>query len=127
MCWKSSPGAEIVEAVRSTARGEPVLSRNLAAQLVDIVHASPEKNGTDRSSEIALTTRETEILKLVAAGKENSQIATELYVSPHTVKNHVANILGKLQLENRIQAAVHAVRAGIVSAMIPAVDPTRFL
>jgi DNA-binding NarL/FixJ family response regulator len=50
---------------------------------------------------------------LIAEGKDNAEIASELYVSPFTVKNHVANILGKLHLQNRIQAAVHAVRVGI--------------
>jgi DNA-binding NarL/FixJ family response regulator len=54
------------------------------------------------------------VLKLIANGKDNAQIARELFISPKTVKNHISNILMKLQIENRIQAAVYAVRSGIV-------------
>ena len=54
------------------------------------------------------------MLKLVAEGKDNAEIAAELFISPKTVKNHISNILMKLQISNRIQAAVYAVRRGIV-------------
>ena len=60
-----------------------------------------------------LSDRELEVLKLIANGKDNAQIAGELVISPKTVKNHISNILMKLQIENRIQAAVYAVRSGI--------------
>ena len=56
-----------------------------------------------------LSTREKEVLRLVAEGKDNATIAKELFISPYTVKNHISNILLKLQVENRIQAAVRAV------------------
>ena len=61
-----------------------------------------------------LSDREIEVLKLIANGKDNAMIAAELHISPKTVKNHISNILMKLQIENRIQAAVYAVRSGIV-------------
>ena len=61
-----------------------------------------------------LSDRELEVLKLIANGKDNAQIAAELVISPKTVKNHISNILMKLQIENRIQAAVYAVRSGLV-------------
>ncbi len=61
-----------------------------------------------------LSERELEVLRLIANGKDNSQIAEALHISPKTVKNHISNILMKLQIENRIQAAVYAVRSGIV-------------
>jgi len=61
-----------------------------------------------------LSDRELEVLRLIANGKDNSQIAEALHISPKTVKNHISNILMKLQIENRIQAAVYAVRSGIV-------------
>ena len=61
-----------------------------------------------------LSDREIEVLKLIANGKDNAQIAAELHISPKTVKNHISNILMKLQIDNRIQAAVYAVRSGIV-------------
>ena len=60
-----------------------------------------------------LSERELDVLKLVAIGKDNAQIAAELVISPKTVKNHISNILVKLQIQNRIQAAVYAVRSGI--------------
>jgi two-component system, NarL family, response regulator LiaR len=61
-----------------------------------------------------LSERETEVLRLIANGKDNAEIAHELHISPKTVKNHISNILMKLQIENRIQAAVYAVRSGLV-------------
>jgi NarL family two-component system response regulator LiaR len=61
-----------------------------------------------------LTERETEVLRLMADGKENAEIAAALFTSPHTVKSHVSNILAKLEVENRIQAAVYAVRRRLV-------------
>ena len=60
-----------------------------------------------------LSDRELEVLKLIAIGKDNAHIAADLVISPKTVKNHISNILMKLQLHNRIQAAVYAVRSGI--------------
>ena len=72
---------------------------------------SPSIAETIRSE---LSDREIEVLKLIANGKDNAQIAGELHISPKTVKNHISNILMKLQIENRIQAAVYAVRSGIV-------------
>ena len=62
----------------------------------------------------ALSERELEILRLVAEGCDNEEIASRLVLSPRTVKNHVSSILGKLELDNRVQAAVYAVRKGIV-------------
>jgi DNA-binding NarL/FixJ family response regulator len=61
-----------------------------------------------------LSERETEVLRLIANGKDNAEIAGDLHISPKTVKNHISNILMKLQIENRIQAAVYAVRRGLV-------------
>ena len=60
-----------------------------------------------------LTDREMQVLRLIANGQDNAQIAAELHISPKTVKNHISNILMKLQIENRIQAAVFAVRSGL--------------
>ncbi len=60
-----------------------------------------------------LSDRELQVLKLIANGKDNAQIAGELFISAKTVKNHISNILLKLSIENRIQAAVYAVRSGI--------------
>ena len=73
--------------------------------------ASSEAAATIRAE---LSEREIQVLKLIANGKDNATIAGELHISPKTVKNHISNILMKLQIENRIQAAVYAVRSGIV-------------
>ena len=70
--------------------------------------ASPATAETIRSE---LSDREIQVLKLIANGKDNAMIAGELHISPKTVKNHISNILMKLQIENRIQAAVYAVRS----------------
>ena len=81
---------------------------------------NPHQRATSTQPEIAntiraeLSDREIEVLKLIANGKDNGQIAADLHISPKTVKNHISNILMKLQIENRIQAAVYAVRSGIV-------------
>ena len=61
-----------------------------------------------------LTEREREVLRLIAEGKENAQIAEELFISVQTVKNHVSNILAKLEVENRVQAAVQAVQGRLL-------------
>jgi DNA-binding NarL/FixJ family response regulator len=63
---------------------------------------------------VDLSERELEVLRLISEGRENTQIAQALYISPETVKDHVSHILVKLGVENRIQAAVYAVRAGLV-------------
>jgi RNA polymerase sigma factor (sigma-70 family) len=60
-----------------------------------------------------LTDREREILRLIAEGYDNAEIGSRLFISPKTVKNHVSSILAKLQMENRIQAALYAVRRGL--------------
>jgi DNA-binding NarL/FixJ family response regulator len=113
---KDAGANEIASATRAVGRGEVVLSQPIAARLTALARESrepPPANGLSLEAETALTPRELEILRLIAEGKDNAEIASELYVSPFTVKNHVANILGKLHLQNRIQAAVHAVRVGI--------------
>jgi DNA-binding NarL/FixJ family response regulator len=105
---------QIVDAVRSAAAGESVISPRIAGRLLDRIRG---RNGDiDRAKAIraVLTDREFEVLTLLAAGKDNPQIARELFISPRTVKNHISSILAKLHLENRIQAAVHAVRSGVV-------------
>jgi DNA-binding NarL/FixJ family response regulator len=105
---------ELMRGIRAAARGESLISPHIAAKVLQRVRAgsiSPEIAETIRSE---LSDREVEVLKLIANGKDNAQIAADLHISPKTVKNHISNILMKLQIENRIQAAVYAVRSGIV-------------
>jgi DNA-binding NarL/FixJ family response regulator len=112
---KDASAADLVYGVRAAAMGQSTISPRIAAHLVKRLRetAPPVTDATQDEQAGDLTTREVEILRLVAEGKENSQIAGELYISPKTVKNHVASILGKLSIENRVQAAVFAVRTGI--------------
>jgi DNA-binding NarL/FixJ family response regulator len=110
---KDADAAEIVNGVRSASAGRSPLSPTIAGALVRRVR----ERGliTEQPEELlALTARETEILRLVAQGRDNTEIAQELYLSPSTVKNHVSSILEKLGVDSRVQAAVRAARAGIV-------------
>ena len=109
---KDSPIDQIVEGIRAAARGESLISPRIASQLVRHLREPAEIERGITGAE--LTPREHEVLGLVARGLDNHEIADGLYLSPHTVKNHVSSILVKLQVENRIQAAVRAVRGGLV-------------
>jgi DNA-binding NarL/FixJ family response regulator len=111
---KDSSIQDLLAGIEAAARGESLISPNIAAKVLQRVRAtstSPEIANTIRSE---LSDREIEVLKLIANGKDNAVIAGELHISPKTVKNHISNILMKLQIDNRIQAAVYAVRSGIV-------------
>jgi len=103
---------EIVEGIRAASRGESMISPRIASRLVHRLR-EPETVQA-RLTGGDLTPRELEVLELLARGLDNSEIAGVLYLSQHTVKNHVSSILIKLQVENRVQAAVRAVRSGMV-------------
>jgi DNA-binding NarL/FixJ family response regulator len=109
---KDSPMTRILEGVQAAARGESFLSPRVAGQLIQRVREPAE--GEPPLSGAELTPRELEVLQLLARGLDNPEIASTLFLSQHTVKNHVSSILVKLQVENRIQAAVRAVRSGLV-------------
>lgn len=105
---------ELVRGIEAAAVGESLISSHIAGKVLQHVRATtaaPEAAATIRAE---LSDREIQVLKLIANGKDNAMIAGELHISPKTVKNHISNILMKLQIENRIQAAVYAVRSGIV-------------
>jgi DNA-binding NarL/FixJ family response regulator len=102
---------EIVAGVRAAAAGESLISSKVATTLLERVRSTTSAT-TEHQAE--LSEREIEVMRLVAEGMDNAAIAEVLYISPQTVKNHISNILAKLQMENRIQAAVYAVRQGIV-------------
>jgi DNA-binding NarL/FixJ family response regulator len=109
---KDASVPELVAGVRAAARGDAVFSPPAAAILRDLIRAVGRPHEPQPAAE--LSERELEVLRLVAEGKDNSQIARELFISPETVKNHISSVLGKLGLDNRIQAAVYAVRARLV-------------
>lgn len=110
---KDASAEEIVAGVRAAAIGESILSPGIASDLLERVRRE-EALAETPADELHLTEREVEVLRLIAEGKDNSQIAEELFISVQTVKSHVSNTLAKLQVENRIQAAVHAVRRRMI-------------
>jgi two-component system, NarL family, response regulator LiaR len=101
--------AELAEAVRAVARGEAALSSRPAARLL-----REYAQGGSGASPVALTGREREVLTLVGRGLPNKQIARELSIAEKTVKTHVSHVLSKLGLADRTQAALYAVRVGLV-------------
>ncbi|HEY5572703.1 MAG TPA: response regulator transcription factor [Anaerolineales bacterium] len=104
---KDTEADDLVRAIKAAASGQVQLSPKAAERLMREIRApeSPEK----------LTDRETEVLRLLAEGKANKEIARELSISETTVKTHVSNILMKLNVPSRTQAALYAVRIGLVS------------
>jgi len=109
---KDATIGQIIDGVRAAARGESMISPQIASRLVRRLRRPPGAETAITGAE--LTPREREVLELLARGMDNQEIARALFLSPHTVKNHVSSILVKLQVENRIQAAVRAVRGGLV-------------
>jgi len=103
---------EIAGGVRAAAAGHSFVSPRVGHHVLERLRGQA---GVDdgRGGEIPLSERELEILRLVAEGCDNDDIAERLFLSPRTVKNHVSSILAKLQMDNRVQAAVYAVRKGI--------------
>jgi DNA-binding NarL/FixJ family response regulator len=109
---KDSSIQDLMAGIRAAAVGEALISPHIASKVLQRVRATSVETATGQGPE--LSDRENEVLRLIANGKDNAEIAQELHISPKTVKNHISNILMKLQIENRIQAAVYAVRRGIV-------------
>jgi DNA-binding NarL/FixJ family response regulator len=110
---KDAAVEEIVAGIRAAAAGDALLSPRIAAGILERARANAPASLPD-SARAELTEREGEVLGLMAEGKENAEIAEELFISPHTVKNHVSNILGKLESETRIEAAVKAARGRLL-------------
>jgi NarL family two-component system response regulator LiaR len=103
---------ELVEAIRAAHRGESRLHPNIARKLMEQVvqQAGPARHSLPEE----LTGRELDVVRLVAQGRSNHEIAQALVISEKTVKTHVSNILGKLQLEDRTQLAIYAIKHGLV-------------
>jgi DNA-binding NarL/FixJ family response regulator len=107
---KDSPIEDIAAALRAAASGSAWLSPRAAESVLGrLRYEQPEPGSSEALSQ--LSARETEVLRLIARGLENSQIAEVLDISPSTAKNHVSSILTKLGLPNRIQAAIYAIRS----------------
>lgn len=109
---KGSSPATLVCGIEAAARGESMISAEVARKLVARLRAvGGRPEGTSPPS--LLSAREIEVLRLLAAGRPNDDIADQLVISPFTVRNHISNLLRKLQVENRTQAAAYAIRHGL--------------
>jgi DNA-binding NarL/FixJ family response regulator len=111
---KDASVEELTSGIRAAAAGESSISPRIASKLLAWLRDGHVERPASGAVTADLSDREIEVLRLLAAGKGNAEIAAELFISPKTVKNHIASILVKLQIENRIQAAVYAVKAGII-------------
>jgi DNA-binding NarL/FixJ family response regulator len=110
---KDAPPEQLVDAVRLVAAGDALLSPSVTRRVIE-EFARKRTVGPPPASLAALTPRELEVLRLVARGLSNAEIAAELVVSDTTVKTHVAHLLQKLDLRDRIQAVVYAYESGVV-------------
>jgi DNA-binding NarL/FixJ family response regulator len=117
---KDAPSAKLVEAIRAAAHGESFLQPSVAAKVVAeftrLAGQGPTEPAPPRAPVLAepLTDRELEILRLVAAGASNKEIAAHLFLAEGTVKNHLTNILGKLAAPGRMQAVNRARELGLI-------------
>ena len=102
---------DLADAIRKASRGEAVLHPRVAERVIQEINGA---RGAPFNPFTELTNREMEVLRLIARGMSNSDIASDLFISENTVKGHVSNILSKLQLADRTQAAVYAWEQGLV-------------
>jgi DNA-binding NarL/FixJ family response regulator len=111
---KDAPPEELAAAIRVIAAGEALLAPSVTRRLIQRFAEQPAPRAVDAKALERLTDRETEVLRLLARGLSNAQIAAELVVSETTVKSHVAHLLMKLGLHDRVQAVVLAYETGFV-------------
>jgi DNA-binding NarL/FixJ family response regulator len=117
---KDAPPDHLLEAIRVVARGDSMLAPSVTRLLIDEIARRPAAVDTPGLDE--LTDRELEVLRLVARGRSNKEIATELYLGEATVKTHVGRILAKLGLRDRVQVVVAAYESGLVTPGSPPSD-----
>lgn len=114
---KDIPLDQVAEAVRAVHGGQSLISPPMAGKLLSEFAALAKRAADDRPEQVPapkLTDREMQVLKLVARGMNNRDIAKELFISDNTVKNHVRNILEKLQIHSRMEAVMVAVREKLI-------------
>jgi DNA-binding NarL/FixJ family response regulator len=111
---------EVAEAIRAVIRGQSLISPSMASKLLNEFN-SLARQAAEREQfpTPVLTARELEVLKLVAKGMSNKEVADQLYISENTVKNHVRNILEKLHLHSRMEAVMYAVRKRLLDPHRP--------
>jgi DNA-binding NarL/FixJ family response regulator len=113
---KDAPADELVHAVRVVASGEALLAPSVTRRLIAEFAARPHRDRPRPTALNALTPRETDVLRLIARGRSNTEIASDLVVAEQTVKTHIGRILGKLALRDRAQAVVFAYETGLITA-----------
>ncbi|MEV4703503.1 response regulator transcription factor [Actinoplanes sp. NPDC049316] len=113
---KDAPAADLVQAVRVVAAGDGLLAPSVTRRLIAEFATRPRAQRPRPTALNALTPRETEVLRLIARGRSNQEIAADLVVAEQTVKTHVGRILAKLGLRDRAQAVVFAYESGLVAA-----------
>jgi NarL family two-component system response regulator LiaR len=107
---KTSRASEIADAIRAAARGQSVLESQVASKMMNRFRRPPQVASQPHED---LTDREMEVLKLIALGKSNQEIADDLFIGIKTVKYHLTNLFSKLGVEDRTQAAIYAHRNGL--------------
>ena len=110
---KNAPPEELVHAVRIVAGGEALLAPSITRRLIEEYSRRPARPKTDPRLH-DLTERELEVLRLLATGKSNAELAAQLYLGEGTIKTHVSHLLAKLDLRDRVQAVVFAYENGLV-------------
>jgi len=111
---KAAPPEDLIKAIRVVAQGDALLAPSVTKRLIEEFAKRPEPTNKKPKELQTLTDREQEVLKEVARGLTNAEIATKLHVSETTVKTHVAHMLDKLELRDRVQAVILAYEAGLV-------------
>ena len=111
---KGAPAVQLVHAVRVVADGDALISPSVTRRLLDEFAGRPRADGAPAPALDELTAREREVLDLVAKGRSNPEIAEELVVTPATVKTHVAHILMKLGVRDRVQAVILLYESGAI-------------
>ncbi len=111
---KNAPPEELVHGVRVVAGGDALLAPSVTRRIVEEYAQRPAPRARDGGLE-RLTERELEVMRLLAGGKSNAELAAELYVGEGTVKTHVSSVLTKLGLRDRVQAVVYAYESGLVT------------
>jgi DNA-binding NarL/FixJ family response regulator len=113
---KNAPPEQLVESVRAVSRGEALLAPDITRRLIEHYVSAPRRGAEPPPRLRDLTERELDVLKLLARGNSNAEIAATLFISEGTVKTHVSRVLAKLELRDRVQAVVLAYETGMVRA-----------
>ena len=118
---KEIPAEEVAGAIQAVAQGHSLISPSMASKLLREFNGPSAEKAAEKDQLPApvLTARELEVLKLVARGMSNREVADQLYISENTVKNHMRNILEKLQLHSRMEAVMYAVRMRLLGPTPP--------